>query len=201
MKTVQQLTETLTWSFDGDTLTISGTGAMPDFEKGTDVPWYNNRNKIPRVNIKNGVTTIGERAFFDCSSLTSITIPNSVTNIGNVAFFDCSSLTSITIPNSATNIGEGAFCSCRSLTSITIPNSVTTIGFGAFSYCINLRNVVVLSTTPPFIIASGSSLSSLSTFYLFPLILATLTVPKGSKAAYQSAEGWNEFGTIIELEQ
>ena len=62
-------------------------------------------------------------------------IPNSVTSIGNRAFSDCSSLTSITIPNSVTSIESSAFSYCRSLTSITIPNSVTSIGYGAFSGC------------------------------------------------------------------
>ncbi len=85
--------------------------------------------------IPNSVTSIGNRAFSDCSSLTSITIPNSVTSIESSAFSYCRSLTSITIPNSVTSIGEGTFRSCSSLTSITIPNSVTSIGYGAFSGC------------------------------------------------------------------
>jgi len=79
-----------------------------------------------------GGTSIGDWAFRNCSSLTSITIPSSVTSIGDEAFYDCSSLTSITIPDSVTSIGEHAFHHCSSLASITIPSSVTSIGGYAF---------------------------------------------------------------------
>ena len=89
------------------------------------------------------VTTIGDRAFYYCSGLTSVTIPNSVTTIGNSAFYGCSSLTSITIPNSVTTIGEWAFCRCSSLTSITIPNSVTTIGHSVFRLCSGLTSITI----------------------------------------------------------
>ena len=94
------------------------------------------RAKETNYTIPNSVTTIGEHAFSDCDSLTSINIPNSVTTIGKGAFSDCDSLTSINIPNSVTTIGEGAFSHCDSLTSINIPNSVTTIEDGAFYGCI-----------------------------------------------------------------
>ena len=88
--------------------------------------------------IPNSVTSVGDRAFQYCRSLTFVTIPNSVTNIGGWAFFGCSSLTSVTIPNSVTNIGNYAFNGCSSLTSVTIPNSVTSIGWQAFYNCSKL---------------------------------------------------------------
>ena len=87
---------------------------------------------IPSVIDGKIVTTIGEYAFSDCDSLTSITIPDSVTTIGDYAFSSCDSLTSVTIPNSVKTIGSEAFYGCDSLTSITIPDSVTTIGNYAF---------------------------------------------------------------------
>ena len=93
--------------------------------------------------IPNSVTSIGEGAFVDCSSLTSVTIPNSVTSIGDNAFVDCSSLTSVTIPNSVTSIGDGAFYKCSGLTSVTISNSVTSIGQYAFSFCSGLTSVTI----------------------------------------------------------
>jgi hypothetical protein len=89
------------------------------------------------------VTTIGNYAFTDCSSLTSVIIPDSVTSIGDQAFQYCSSLTSVVIPDSVTSIGYGAFSICSSLTSIEIPDSVTSIGNDAFSSCDSLTSVVI----------------------------------------------------------
>ena len=87
------------------------------------------------------VTSIGDKAFYKCTSLTSVTIPDSVTSIGDYAFSGCTSLTSVTIPDSVTSIGDWAFENCTSLTSVTIPNSVTSIGDYAFSGCTSLTSV------------------------------------------------------------
>ena len=126
----------LTWHLtDNGVLTISGKGKMNDFLYSSHGgPW--NHLKIRRIIIGDGVTTIGEFAFYECYALTSVTIPNSVATIRDCAFNSCIYLTSITIPNSVTTIGEHAFEYCRSLTSVTIPNSVTEIGDGAFARCI-----------------------------------------------------------------
>ena len=105
---------------------------------------YSDENtEITDLVIPNSVTSIGERAFYNCSGLTSVTIPNSVTSIGSEAFEGCSGLASITIPNSVTSIGEHAFDRCSGLTSITIPNSVTSIGEYAFERCSGLTSITV----------------------------------------------------------
>ncbi|MFR1270482.1 MAG: leucine-rich repeat protein [[Eubacterium] siraeum] len=98
---------------------------------------------IPEKIDGKSVTSIGDYAFYYCSSLTSVTIPNSVTSIGEYAFGDCANLTNITIPNSVTSICKGAFIDCTSLTSIKIPNSVTRILRDAFRDCTNLTSVTL----------------------------------------------------------
>ena len=132
----------LAWTLDDEgTLTISGTTGMGDYES-YDPPWSTHKGKIVKVIIEDGVTSIGDWAFYNCKSLTSVTIPNSVTRIGSYAFGGCSKLPSITIPDSVTSIGnECAFGGCSSLTSVTIGNSVTSIELGMFDGCSSLTSI------------------------------------------------------------
>ena len=89
---------------EGETLIISGTGDMKDYTNMTN-PSFGN---IKEVIIEEGVTSIGNAAFYDCRDLTIVTIPNSVTSIGGLAFMNCSNLTTVTIPESVTSIGSNA---------------------------------------------------------------------------------------------
>ncbi|MDR0829911.1 MAG: leucine-rich repeat protein [Prevotellaceae bacterium] len=134
---------TITGTGSNLTLTITGTGNMPNYSYGNYAPWYSQRGNIKTLVINSGVTGIGNYAFYNCSGLTSVTIPDAVTSIGFCAFDNCSSLTSITIPNSVTSIEVAAFGNCSSLTSITIPNSVTSIGNNAFRNCSGLTSVTI----------------------------------------------------------
>ena len=106
----------LTWTLDADgLLTISGTGAMPDYVLiDTYAPWYNSRESVKSVIINSGVTRIGNRAFFMCSELTSIVIPDSVTWVGVFLFAECKKLTSAAMSNNLTTIGTRMFTSCFS---------------------------------------------------------------------------------------
>ena len=92
--------------------------------------------------VLDSVTSIGDYAFFNCSSLLRIVMPDSVTSIGDSAFFNCSSLSSLVIPDNVTSIGDDAFFNCD-MTSVVIPDGVTNIGYTAFSDCSNLTSITV----------------------------------------------------------
>ena len=102
---------------------------------------FSDCTSLTSVTIGNGVTSIGDSAFQYCTSLTSIEIPDSVTSIGNSAFYRCTSLVSMTIPDSVKSIDKYAFYDCTSLTSVNIGNGVTSIGSWAFRNCMSLTRV------------------------------------------------------------
>ncbi len=132
---------------------------------------FYNCSSLTSIVIPNSVTSIGERAFYSCSGLTSIDIPNSVTSIGNNAFYGCSGLTSIVIPDSVTSIGIMAFSNCSSLTNCTIGSGVTSIDGNAFRSCSSLTSIISNATTAPTIIYT--TFQNVKTG-------GTLTVPIGS---------------------
>ena len=126
------------------TLTISGTGAMADYEYSSQLPWRSYANAITTVVIEDGVTSIGNYAFYCCTGVTSIEIPASVTSIGDYAFFECTGLTTVTFDGTPTlvSIGGSAFWG-SGLTTVTIPASVTSIGNNAFQNCGSLATMTV----------------------------------------------------------
>ena len=125
----------LTWNLSNGVLTISGTGAMDDFPY--QAPWYSARESISQVIIDNGVISIGERAFYNCSGLTSVTIPNSVTSIGYNLLVRCISLSTIEAPAlyfneavSKNTLGDGNLPLPTKLTNVTVNGGeLTSDGF------------------------------------------------------------------------
>ena len=117
---------TYTYVESTKTLIISGTGDMTDFAVNATKPWTSYKNDIETLIIEDGVTSIGEFAFYsfyyEYSNLTSVDIPNSVMNIGLYAFWGCSSLTSSL--NISGNIGVEAFMGCTGLKSVSISGNV-----------------------------------------------------------------------------
>ena len=161
--------DNLTWTLNtkDSTLTISGTGEMANYDYNlststTEPPWSDYKIYIKYVTLLDGVTSIGNRAFCDCYSLTSVTIGNSVTSIGDYAFYSCESLTSVTIPNSVTEINSSAFEGCSGLTSVSIGNSVTSIGNYAFWYCSGLTSITIPNSVTSIGICAFLSCSGLT---------------------------------------
>ncbi|MCL2027536.1 MAG: leucine-rich repeat domain-containing protein [Bacteroidales bacterium] len=180
------------------TLILSGTGTSYAFNNVSIDTLYLGRNisnnnqrlfgtALKNLTIGNSVTTIGDRAFYDCTSLTSVNIPNSVTEIGSYAFWGCTGLTSVTIGNGVAEIGYAAFAYCTDLTSITIPNSVTTIGDFAFYDCTELTSVTSLRSSPP---SLGNNV------FLNVNATCCLYVPTNSIELYRNANQWSSFTCI-----
>ncbi len=115
---------------NNNTYTVSGIGSCTD----TDLIILSTYQGLP-------VTSIGNWAFFGCSTITSVIMPDSVTYIGTSSFEGCSVLKEIVIPNSVVTIGDYAFYGCSLLESVNIPNSVTSIGSAVFQNCTALASV------------------------------------------------------------
>ena len=147
--------ENVTWEVSGTTITISGTGAMANFDSpymgyGTPAPWLASyADEITSIVIEEGVTTVGDYAFEDCYLVESISIPASVTSIGKMAFYSCGytddwTTTDLTVTiasgSNLETIGNSAFEYCT-MESFSIPSGVKTIDEGAFSYCFGLTSI------------------------------------------------------------
>lgn len=130
-------------------LTISGTGAMKDWQwddetfKPQAKPWDSYKNKITSIIIGDGVTRIGNYAFYQCDNKLSVNIGNNVTTIGDSAFEGCLFMTTVAIGNNTETIGDNAFNFCAFLTTVDIPDGVTSIGEGAFNSCESLSTVTI----------------------------------------------------------
>ncbi len=147
----------LTWNLTkAGTMTISGSGPMPDFGSVEEQPWNDYGSRIRKVVIRNGVTSIGSCAFWNSgvlgaeispsvktignsafrgSSLVSVTIPSSVKTIGDSAFCECGNLSSVTVSEGVETIEQNAFRACKSLTAIALPASIREVGSAAFFQC------------------------------------------------------------------
>ncbi len=136
----------LTWTLSDDgVLTISGTGAMANYESyDYEADWGKD---ITAVIINEGVTTIGYDAFYGCTKMTSVLLPGTLTSIGVMAFYNSGISGTLTLPASLTDIGMFAFHNCSQLQGVVFTESShsVTVGDHAFEYCSNLKRVVLSS--------------------------------------------------------
>lgn len=178
----------LSWSFSAGRLTVTGTGDMTDYSQSNLPPWYEFRDQILFLTLPEGLTSVGNMAFYDCVNLTAISIPSTVTDIGQLAFCQCRSVTILSLntglksigrsafelcenlrdlrlPNTLTSLGNEAFYRCTALQYVTIPASVTHLGSGAFAYCDSLIGAQIeapLDTVPSWCFYGCENLVSIS---------------------------------------
>ena len=124
-------TRSITYKLSKTTLTISGTGEISSCE----TEWSDNKDKITRIVINRGITSIGDGIFQGFSSLQSLTLPGGLETIGDRAFYGCSSLKSISIPASVVEIGSEAFADCSHLQKITMRTDTVKMGENVFKGC------------------------------------------------------------------
>ena len=148
----------VTSTFTSKTLTITGSGAMPDFDfpNGNLAPWWNYEalgmltsfgnfkleGELKKVVIKDGVTNVSNYALFFLPATTQVTLPDSVTSIGRYGIAMCSKLTGLSIPKGVTGIGDFGLAG-NGLTAVTLPDGLQSLGRGAFDSCASLTNTTL----------------------------------------------------------
>lgn len=178
----------LKWSFSAGTLVITGKGEMTNFTEPDMAPWYHLREEITRIVLPEGLTNVGNLAFFGCKNLKTAVIPEYVKRIGEYAFANCeklemlylgvrvadiayaafngcASLSALRLPDGLERIGDQAFSRCDSLVTVTIPRNVKYVGAQAFSYCENLVSVDIkayISAIPEWMFYGCENLSTVS---------------------------------------
>lgn len=177
----------VSWRYDkgSGTLKITGSGAMDDFNE-LNAPWRTYQEEIRSIEIGSGVTSIGNYAFFKCSSLSAASIPGGMASIGEAAFFECSSLTGIAIPDSVTSVGGSAFFNCSSLGEIRIPSG-SKVDSLAFYGCSGVAKIEVPAGAA---VAATAFEGCANAFLYFPKSLS-LGATDGTRAniAYKVAGG------------
>lgn len=219
--------DNLTWEYNAGTLTLSGTGAMYDYDVYNSynndfsraAPWMEHYlNQIQSVVVDEGVTQIGNYAFYQCKLLTSVSLLSSLTSIGEAAFSTCLNLPTINFPENLKSIGEFAFEECNALTSLVLPASLESLGRFAFEMCKNLTSVELpasLKNIGNYVFQNSKKISDITVHWTslegvsvgYNIFNShpnpgsiTLHVPTGTKSIYENADPWKDL-QIVEEEQ
>ncbi len=177
-----------TWTLNGSTLTISGSGAMYDYSTSNKAPWNAYTMSIGSVVIGSGITKVGNYAFWACTNIGSVTLPSTAKTLGEHSFDGCSSLSSISLSN-VTSIGVCAFQNCSALGDPSFSSSITSIGDYAFAYCTSINRVSV----------SGSNLTIGAYAFAMCNQLTTLTLGTGVKSIGDYSFSDNDLLTSVNL--
>ena len=219
--------DNLTWEYNAGTLTLSGTGAMYDYgdyssyinDFSRAAPWMEHYwDKIQTVVIDEGVTQIGNLAFYQCKLIASVSLPSSLTSIGESAFSTCLHLPTINFPEGLKSIGENAFEECDALTSLVLPASLESLERFAFQMCKNLTSVELpasLKNIGNYVFQNSKKISDITVHWTslegvsvgYNIFNShpnpgsiTLHIPTGTKSIYENADPWKDL-QIVEEEQ
>ena len=160
-----KLNDSVSWELSNGKLTVYGVGKVEIPQGSYFMPWRKYADEITQVEIKDGITEIGNAAFAHLGNVYDIPIPNSVISIGEHAFTNCTNLFSVKLPNNLKSVGKNAFYGCSNLKSVTITKSITYMGEGVFADCISLIDVNIedgLKVISPYTFSGCSSLTNIN---------------------------------------
>ena len=190
-KSSESIPEEISWNFDNGVLTISGEGAMDNYTKAANQPWYQDREEITSVIVEDGITEIGNFAFYGLTNLNEVSIADSVIKIGGYAFKNCAALTDIQLPKNLEMIGESAFYNCTGFSSVTFPESVTCIDGYAFARCTGMKQIAFDGDAPEI---KAGAFSGVKADVDYPKENTTWTEDKkqnyGGQLTWEKAEPW-----------
>ena len=180
-----------------DSMDISMLDEINSFQRANPVPYIDfepsfrmfTYTNIGKCRIKKGTKSISSEAFNECKNVIEVYLPNSIDSIGTAAFYRCKDLKYIHLPKRLHTIATNMFMGCSNLKKIEIPKSVNRIEAGAFAYC--ALEFIYVNWHKPIDIGS-------SVFKGCQLSTCTLIVPRGTRQLYEQAEGWKDFGRIVE---
>ena len=183
---------------------------LPNLLTSIGVSAFEECNSLQSINIPNSVTEIGNSAFLNCYSLQTANIPDSITQLRNYTFSGCWALQTVNIPSNLITLGQAVFSGCRSLRNIDLPSTLTTIDSSAFRYCYSLQTIIIPQSVTSIGNYAFENCVSLSTMTLLPTTpptigsntlsntaLSKIIVPQGTLSAYQSANYWSGYSSIM----
>ena len=188
--------ENVQWTLIEGVLTISGEGDMTAYTSDYYVPWYNYRHLVTSIIVEEGVTSVGDYAFYGCSNAMSVTLGNTLTSIGYYAFYNCDGLQSVVIPENVETIEAYAFYECSNLIQAQFNGSAAAIYDYVFYVCSNLERVVFLADVPTI---NSYAFHSVTAYAIYPAGNETWTA-----AAMQNYGGFlrwayeDEDGNLVE---